>query len=84
MLPDPDAFVEVEAAVSPALMNEVRDGFMVEDVSILLPKFSFASELKLVKTLSEMGMPDLFTWTVARVAILLRQAVETSHPIQTM
>ncbi|MCB0045655.1 MAG: hypothetical protein KDD92_09510 [Caldilineaceae bacterium] len=65
MLPDPDAFVEVEAAVSPALMNEVRDGFMVEDVSILLPKFSFASELKLVKTLSEMGMPDLFTWTVA-------------------
>ena len=65
IMPDAERFAEVEAGLSPAFLQGVEEQLANADISLLFPKFESDSKFDLAKTLSAMGMIDLFTPYVA-------------------
>ncbi len=62
LLPDTtDGLADLEAALTPELLEESLDAMARRDVIVQLPKFTFADSMGLETILSELGMPDAFS-----------------------
>jgi len=60
LLPEKDAFDQVQAELNPDLLQTIADGIQYRSVALSMPKFEFDSDLSLADTLAEMGMPAPF------------------------
>lgn len=60
LLPAEGEFQSFEAALNPALFQDVLAKMQDQDIKVYLPKFSFESRFKLGQALSQMGMADAF------------------------
>jgi serpin B len=61
ILPEIDDFATVEAGFSPALLDEIAGNLAREQVHLVLPKYTFQSEINLSQALMELGMPVAFS-----------------------
>jgi serpin B len=57
----PDNLQELEAELSPELLERVEAGFMPTDVHYIIPKIELRTSFKLKDTLKEMGMREAFS-----------------------
>jgi serpin B len=61
MLPDTaDGLAGLEAALTPALLEESLEAMSSREVRVQLPKFTFDDSMELSSILSNLGMPDAF------------------------
>jgi len=60
VVPDAGMWESFEGAFSAAVLDQILDGFTEYEVGLSLPKFTYASQFSLGRTLAAMGMPDAF------------------------
>jgi serpin B len=60
LVPDAGTFKEFEAGLKAGKISEALGSLEEKTVALSLPKFTFSSEFRLAKTLSDLGMPDAF------------------------
>jgi serpin B len=65
VVPDAGRFAEVQAALTASTLDALPGSLQPKKVELHLPKFKYDSSASLSDTLSQMGMPDAFTPTVA-------------------
>jgi len=65
LLPPIDKFKELESKLDSAMLKDVIDNLQENRVRVTFPKMKMESQFDLVKTLSEMGMPDAFVGGIA-------------------
>ncbi|KPL72366.1 hypothetical protein AC812_15810 [Bellilinea caldifistulae] len=65
IVPDEGQFEEVERALTPQLLEEIRSNFSLAAVRLAMPKFKMETSFNLSQTLAEMGMPAAFDRSLA-------------------
>uniref|UniRef100_A0A7C4L344 Serpin family protein n=1 Tax=Bellilinea caldifistulae TaxID=360411 RepID=A0A7C4L344_9CHLR len=60
IIPDEGQFEEVEKAISPQLLEEIRTSYSLTALRLSMPRFKVESSFNLSQTLAEMGMPAAF------------------------
>jgi serpin B len=65
IVPDTGRFSEIESLLDLAKLAEIIEALSSTNIQLSMPKFTFESDFTLAQTLSMMGMPDAFTWSVA-------------------
>ncbi len=60
LLPDSGEFEEFEASLDARKLNEIITNMDSDIVTLSMPKFSYESDIRLEKILSDMGMPNAF------------------------
>jgi len=65
LLPPIDKFNELESKLDSAMLKDVIDNLQENQVRVTFPKMKMENQFDLVKTLSEMGMPDAFAGGIA-------------------
>ncbi|GIV65403.1 MAG: serine/threonine protein kinase [Bellilinea sp.] len=65
LVPDEGQFVDVEKALTPKLLGEIRSNFSLAAVRLAMPKFKMETSFNLSQTLAEMGMPAAFDRSLA-------------------
>jgi len=65
LLPPINKFEELESKLDSAMLKDVIDNLQENRVRVTFPKMKMENQFDLVKTLSEMGMPDAFVGGIA-------------------
>lgn len=65
IVPDEGKFEEVEKALTPQMLEEIRSNLSLAAVRLAMPKFKMETDFNLSRTLAEMGMPAAFDRTLA-------------------
>ena len=65
LLPSIEKFKDLESKLDASLLNDAIGNLQDRDVDVTFPKMTMEEQFDLVKTLSEMGMPDAFTGGIA-------------------
>lgn len=65
IVPDAGKFEEVEKALTPQMLDEMRSNLSLAAVKLAMPKFKMETGFNLSQTLAEMGMPVAFDRSLA-------------------
>lgn len=65
IVPDEGKFEEVEKALTPQMLEEIRSNISLAAVRLAMPKFKMETSFDLSRTLAEMGMPEAFDRSLA-------------------
>jgi serpin B len=65
LVPDEGKFEEVEKALTPQMLEEIRSNIALAAVRLAMPKFKMETSFDLSRTLAEMGMPEAFDRSLA-------------------
>jgi len=60
LLPDTGSFTTFEASLSSGMFNTILAESQANNVSLIMPRFEFRTDLSLTQTLSDLGMPIAF------------------------
>src|SRR5690606_22782379 len=60
VLPDEGMFEDFEAGFDAAVLSDIVGSLAMDQVSVVLPKFEFSSDVPLKAVLTAMGMPTAF------------------------
>ncbi len=73
VLPDPDRFTEVEAAIAAGELPNILASLSQESVALTLPRWTFRTQTPLMTTLKAMGMERAFDRNQAEFSAITRQ-----------